>query len=284
MIGAQRRTIFDWFVHSEVSGSVVLLACTLVALAWANSPWAGAYFALAQTPIALAVGTSTFALSLQHWVNDGLMAVFFFVVGLEIKRELSVGHLSSFRQAALPVAAALGGMIVPAAIYLALQRRRPGARGWGIPMATDIAFALGILALLGPACPSALKVFLTALAIADDLGAVLVIAFFYTERDPLERPRRRPRPPARRGPDHAVRHSPAAAVWPSPSWACGCRSLPPACTRRWPVSSSPWSSPMRPRLAPVEFLGTVPPRSPRFAPRTSPGTACSPVTRSSMRS
>lgn len=137
-----------------MAGSVILLACTVAAMVWANSPWAAAYFALVHTKLALVFGTSTFALSLQHWINDGLMVAFFFVVGLEIKRELSVGHLSSVRQALLPVAAALGGMVVPAAIYLSFNAGGPGARGWGVPMATDIAFALGILALLGSRVPT----------------------------------------------------------------------------------------------------------------------------------
>jgi NhaA family Na+:H+ antiporter len=179
--GQDRGTVLDWFIRSEVSGSVILLACTVAALVWANSPWADAYHRLAHTKIAIGVGTSTFALSLQHWINDGLMAVFFFVVGLEIKRELSVGHLASARRAALPVAAAVGGMALPALLYASLNAGGPAARGWGVPMATDIAFALGILALLGSRVPMGLKVFLTALAIADDLGAVLVIALFYTE-------------------------------------------------------------------------------------------------------
>ncbi|HUM18398.1 MAG TPA: Na+/H+ antiporter NhaA [Candidatus Nitrosotalea sp.] len=177
-----RTTALDWFIHSEVSGSVILLICTVAAMVWANSPWAATYASLAHTKVAVSVGTHTFALSLQHWINDGLMAVFFFVVGLEIKRELSVGHLASIRRAALPIAAAVGGMVVPAAIYGWLNAGGPGARGWGVPMATDIAFALGILALLGSRVPMGLKVFLTALAIADDLGAVLVIALFYTEQ------------------------------------------------------------------------------------------------------
>jgi Na+:H+ antiporter, NhaA family len=179
---ADRQTVLDWFIHSEVAGSVILLVCTVAALLWANSPWADAYHHLAHTKMSVTVGASVFALSLQHWVNDGLMVVFFFVVGLEIKRELSVGHLASVRRATLPVAAAVGGMVLPALLYASLNAGGPGAAGWGVPMATDIAFALGIMALLGSRVPLALKVFLTALAIADDLGSVLVIAVFYTER------------------------------------------------------------------------------------------------------
>jgi NhaA family Na+:H+ antiporter len=173
--------MFQQFVHSETAGSVILLACTIAALGLANSPWGDAYFRLVHAKIAISFGDAKFALSVQHWINDGLMVLFFFVVGLEIKRELLVGQLSSFRNALLPVMAAAGGMLVPAAIYASLNAGGPGARGWGVPMATDIAFALGILALFGRRVPAGLKVFLTALAIADDLGAVLVIAIFYTE-------------------------------------------------------------------------------------------------------
>lgn len=180
--GPSKSAALDWFIHSEVTGSIILLASTAAAMVWANSLWAEAYDRLAHTKIAISLGTYTFALSLQHWINDGLMVVFFFVVGLEIKRELSVGHLASVRRAALPIAAAVGGMALPALIYAAVNAGGPGARGWGVPMATDIAFALGILALLGSRVPMGLKVFLTALAIADDLGAVLVIAVFYTEQ------------------------------------------------------------------------------------------------------
>jgi len=175
------RGVFARFVHSEAASSVILLACTVLALAWANSRWHDAYEALAHLPLGVTVAGRTFALPVHEWINDGLMALFFFVVGLEIKREVVVGQLSSVRRAVLPASAALGGMVVPAAIYAIFNAGGPGAHGWGIPMATDIAFALGVLALLGPRVPSSLKIFLTALAIGDDLGAVLVIAVFYTE-------------------------------------------------------------------------------------------------------
>lgn len=179
-VGGPQPGFFLQFVRSEVGGSVVLLAATAVTLVWANTPAAPTYFAFVKTYVAVAWGDAGFKMSLQHWVNDLLMALFFFVVGLEIKREVLVGELASVRRAALPVAAALGGALVPAAIYAAINAGGPGAKGWGIPMATDIAFALGILALLGSRVPVGLKVFLTALAIADDLAAVLVIAIFYT--------------------------------------------------------------------------------------------------------
>ena len=153
-----------------------------MALVWANSAWASSYFHLWHTDPTFGVAGKLLSKPLHFWINDGLMALFFLLVGLEIKREILVGELASFRRAALPIAAALGGMIVPAAFYLLFNHGGPGAAGWGIPMATDIAFALGVLALLGNRVPTSLKVFLAALAIADDIGAVLVIAFFYTER------------------------------------------------------------------------------------------------------
>jgi NhaA family Na+:H+ antiporter len=173
--------MFQQFFRWEAAGGVVLLFCAVAGLAWANSPWADSYFALSKTYIGISWGDHTFKLSLSHWIADGLMVIFFFVVGLEIKRELIVGELSSFKQAILPVSAAVGGMIVPAMLYAVLTFGGEGAQGWGIPMATDIAFALGILALFGSRAPTSLKVFLTALAIADDLGAITVIALFYTE-------------------------------------------------------------------------------------------------------
>ena len=171
---------FQRFVRTESAGGVVLLVCTAIALAWSNSPLGDSYFHLWETPLTIGVGGAALTMSLHHWINDGLMAVFFFLVGLEIKREMLVGELASPRQAALPIAAALGGMVVPAVLYAIVNAGGPGSPGWGIPMATDIAFALGILALLGPRVPVALKIFLTALAIVDDIGAVLVIALFYT--------------------------------------------------------------------------------------------------------
>jgi len=171
---------FQDFAHKQSSGGILLIVATAVALTWANSPLGESYAALWHTKLTVGVGDASITKDLTHWINDGLMAVFFLVVGLEIKREVLVGELSSVRNAALPVAAALGGAVVPAAIYLAINAGTEGAAGWGIPMATDIAFALGVLALLGERAPIALKVFLTALAIVDDIVAVLVIALFYT--------------------------------------------------------------------------------------------------------
>src|ERR671912_423725 len=171
---------FQDFAEKQSSGGILLIVATAVALIWANSPWAESYDALWHTKLTVGVGDFSVSKDLTHWINDGLMAVFFLVVGLEIKREVLVGELSSARNAALPVAAALGGAVVPALIYLAINAGTAGSAGWGIPMATDIAFALGILALLGQRAPMTLKVFLTALAIVDDIVAVLVIALFYT--------------------------------------------------------------------------------------------------------
>jgi NhaA family Na+:H+ antiporter len=171
---------FQEFARIQASSGILLLVCTVLALIWANSPFAQSYNRLLGTYVT--IGAEGFAIreTVLHWINDGLMAIFFFVVGLEIKREVLVGELSSLRKAALPIAAALGGMAVPALLYTLVNRGGPGTGGWGIPMATDIAFALGVLALLGSRAPIALKIFLTAFAIADDIGAVLVIAFFYT--------------------------------------------------------------------------------------------------------
>ncbi len=168
------------FLDTEALGGVLLLVAALAAMIWANLP-GSSYEDFWSTHISIDVDFLVLDLSLAHWVNDGLMAIFFFVVGLEIKREVMRGELADPRKAALPVAAALGGMIVPAAIYLAFNAGTDGQDGWGIPMATDIAFAVGVLALVGRRAPLALKVFLLALAIADDLGAIAVIAVFYTD-------------------------------------------------------------------------------------------------------
>jgi NhaA family Na+:H+ antiporter len=171
---------FVAFAAYKTSGGILLLLCTVVALIWANSPWADGYRALWHTNFTVALAGRTLSHDLHFWVNDLLMVVFFFVVGLEIKREMLVGELASIRQAALPILAAFGGVVVPALVYSAFNARGPGAPGWGIPMATDIAFALGVMALLGDRVPLGLKVFLTALAIVDDIAAVLVIGVFYT--------------------------------------------------------------------------------------------------------
>src|ERR1700723_3727695 len=173
------RSMLERFVQSETSSSVLLFGATVVALVWANSPWSASYFALWKLPVQIG-RRPLLSMDLHHWIDDGLMVLFFLVVGLEIKREIVKGELSSFRQAALPIVAALGGMILPALIYFGLNHSGVGAHGWGIPMATDIGFALGVLALIGKRIPSSLRVFMLALAIVDDVGAILVIAFFYT--------------------------------------------------------------------------------------------------------
>lgn len=169
------------FARHSLAGAGILVAATVLAVLVANSPWADAYHHLLETKIRIGVGAEALDASLHHWINDGLMSVFFFLVGLEIKRELLVGELASIRKATFPAIAAVGGMLVPAAIYWSLNPSGPASAGWAVPMATDIAFALGALALLGDRVPIGLKVFLTALAIVDDIGAVIVIAIFYTD-------------------------------------------------------------------------------------------------------
>jgi Na+:H+ antiporter, NhaA family len=171
---------FRQFAATASAGGIVLLVATAIALVWANSRWAASYHHIWETSLQIGLGGWRVEWTAHHLINDGLMAVFFFVVGLEIKREMVAGELKSVRTAALPMVAALGGMVVPAAIYVAFNRGGNGMSGWGVPMATDIAFALGILALLGDRVPVGLKVFLAALAIVDDIGAILVIAIFYS--------------------------------------------------------------------------------------------------------
>jgi NhaA family Na+:H+ antiporter len=173
---------FQDFVKAESFSGILLITFMLIALIWANSPLSASYESLWQTQVNVSIGSFKIDKPLLLWINDGLMAIFFFVVGLEIKRELMVGELSSLRQALFPIAAAIGGMLVPAGVYLLINGGQVGESGWGVPMATDIAFALGILALMGKRAPFALKVFLTAVAIVDDIGAVLVIALFYTDK------------------------------------------------------------------------------------------------------
>ena len=173
-------TIFQRFFRTETLSGIVLLGFGLTALAIANSPLSEAYNHVWEIPLTLGIVPQELSLSVHDWINDGLMAVFFLLVGLEIKRELLAGELSSPQQAALPIACAIGGMVVPALIYLILNLRGPGAHGWGIPMATDIAFALGALNLIAPQAPVGAKVLLTAVAIVDDMGSVLVIALFYS--------------------------------------------------------------------------------------------------------
>ena len=175
------------FLGIEASSGILLVIAALIALIWANSPWSGSYNDLWNTEIRVSLGDS---ISLDHhghpitlgqFVNDVLMVLFFFVVGLEIKREMVTGHLKKLRDALLPLIAAVGGMVVPAAIFFAFNPSGEASDGWGIPMATDIAFAIGVVSLLGPRVPSVMKVFLLTLAIVDDIGGILVIAFFYTE-------------------------------------------------------------------------------------------------------
>jgi NhaA family Na+:H+ antiporter len=181
-LGVQVRNLFARFAAIQASGGILLVAATIVALFLANSPWAEAYSHFWETELALTIGNFSISEHILEWVNDGLMVLFFFVVGLEIKREITAGELATPRRAALPIAAALGGMVVPAAIYFFFNAGMEGEAGWAIPMATDIAFMLGVLTLLGKRIPLPLKVFFAALAIADDLGAVIVLAVFYSEQ------------------------------------------------------------------------------------------------------
>lgn len=169
------------FLRIQAASGILLLLASLAALVWASSPWHVSYEHLWHTPLQIGVGGLTFSRSLHFWINDSLMVVFFFVVGLEIRREIHCGELSTPKRAALPAIAAIGGMIAPALIYHAFNRGTPGEGGWGVPMATDIAFAVGVLALLGKRVPAAVRVLLLALAIIDDIGAILVIAVFYSK-------------------------------------------------------------------------------------------------------
>ena len=174
-------TAIEEFIKSESAGAILLLVATALALLWANSSYSASYFAFWKRPLGINLGGFSLSMDLGDWIDDVLMSIFFLVVGLEIKREIVQGELSSWRRAALPAIAAVGGMVVPAVIYFGLNRHGDAARGWAVPMATDIGFAVGVLALLGKKIPSSLRVFLLALAIIDDLGAIVVIALFYTQ-------------------------------------------------------------------------------------------------------
>ena len=178
---AQRAfATLERFLHVEAIGGAILLLAAAGALIWANSPLAPSYHALWHTPLSVGLGGFVFSQSLHFWINDALMTVFFLVVGMEIRREIHEGALSGLRQAGLPLAAALGGVAVPALIYAALNADPASRAGWAVPTATDIAFAVGVLALLGRSIPANVRVFLLALAIIDDIAAVLIIAFFYS--------------------------------------------------------------------------------------------------------
>jgi NhaA family Na+:H+ antiporter len=179
-LGMRVQLLTQEFTRIEALGGILLLLATLIALLWANSGLSDMYFQLWQTKLTISFGEAGLGKYLLAWVNDGLMAIFFFVVGLEIKREVTAGELASLKRAALPLSGAIGGLLTPALIYAVFNSGGPGASGWGIPMATDIAFTLGILTVMGKRVPLSLKVFFTAMAIADDLGAVLVIALFYS--------------------------------------------------------------------------------------------------------
>ena len=170
------------FIQKSSAPGILLILVTIVAIIWANSRGGNIYFELWQNKITLGFGDAEISKPLLLWINDGLMAVFFFAIGLELKREIIAGELTTWKKSAMPLFAALGGMIIPSVIFIAFNRGTPASNGWGIPMATDIAFSLGILSLLGKKVPVSLKIFLTAFAIVDDLGAVLIIAFFYSSK------------------------------------------------------------------------------------------------------
>jgi NhaA family Na+:H+ antiporter len=175
-------TPFEHFIHAQTTTGMILILMTVLALILANTPLTEAYTHFFHTKVDLIVGSWQLSHTIHHWINDGLMAIFFFIIGLEIKREILAGELSNIKVALLPILAAIGGMVFPALIYFSINLGGTGASGWGIPMATDIAFAISALVLLGKRIPTALVTFLVALAIVDDLGAVLVIAIFYTEQ------------------------------------------------------------------------------------------------------
>ncbi|MDQ3762372.1 MAG: Na+/H+ antiporter NhaA [Actinomycetota bacterium] len=169
------------FLRTEAASAGLLVGATVLALAWANSPWGGSYAALWSTEFSLRLGSAQVTEDLRHWVNDGLMCFFFFLIGMEVRRELSMGELTQRRRLTVPALAAIAGIVVPVLLYLAINAGSEGAVGWGIAMATDTAFVLGALALIGPRCPTQLRVFLLSLSVVDDIGALSAVAFFYSE-------------------------------------------------------------------------------------------------------
>ncbi|MEA3315515.1 MAG: Na+/H+ antiporter NhaA [Campylobacterota bacterium] len=175
-------TPFEHFIHAQTTTGIILMFMTVLALILANTPFSENYVHFFHTKINFSIGSWELSNTLHHWINDGLMAIFFFIIGLEIKREILAGELSDIKVAILPILAAIGGMLFPAIIYFTINYGSEGVHGWGIPMATDIAFAISALVLLGKRVPTSIVTFLVALAIVDDLGAVLVIAIFYTEQ------------------------------------------------------------------------------------------------------
>jgi NhaA family Na+:H+ antiporter len=179
-LGFRLKSLSQDFAGLPAAGGLVLLVSAVIAMIWANSPWAHSYMEFWETDLVIGVGAWQLSHTFQEWINEGLMALFFFIVGLEVKRELTVGELASLRKAALPIAAAIGGLVAPAVLYLGFNFGTEVAHGWGIPISTDTAFTLGLLALLGPSIPFSLKIFVAALAIADDVGAILVISVFYS--------------------------------------------------------------------------------------------------------
>ncbi len=226
------------YLHDEAAGGIVLLAAAIVALAWANSPLSDSYFDLWHQTLTLGIGDASISLDLEHWVNDGLMALFFFVVGLEIKRELVAGELRDPRAAALPALAAAAGVALPALIFVAFTAGSGAAAGWAIPAATDIAFAIGILALLGDRVPPALRLFLLAIAIIDDVIAIAIIAIFYSESVSVALAGRvggRRRASWWRCAGSGCGASPGTCC---PRWRCGWPCTSRACTRRSPASCS----------------------------------------------
>ena len=238
-LAAPRLASFREFLETEAGGAVVLLTATVTALVWANSPWAASY-PLVATDLSISLGSLHLALDLGHWVNDGLMTLFFLVIGLEVRREFDRGELRERRRAALPLIAGLGGMAVPALLFLSLNPDGEAARGWAMVMATDTAFALGILALAGRRCPLRLRIFLLTLVVVDDVGAITIIALVYSSSVPSDGCSR-PRARWSRWPCYAEVAWRArfptgcSASWRGPPrWRAGC-------TPRWPawLSGSP---------------------------------------------